>query len=96
MPAKGGPVPYGYYWWLYPERHLFEAWGGAGQRIAVISDLKIIIVMTANDSTDYPRSPLAAHIYDLVRASVKSSERLPPHASATSKLAQVLATLSAR
>ena len=27
MPTAGGPAEYGYYWWLYPERTLFEAWG---------------------------------------------------------------------
>jgi len=28
MPTAGGPAEYGYYWWLYPERTLFEALGG--------------------------------------------------------------------
>jgi CubicO group peptidase (beta-lactamase class C family) len=95
MPAKGGPVAYGYYWWLYPERHVAEAWGGAGQRIAVIRDLKVVVVMTADDPGDYPRSPFAARIYDLVRASVKSSGRLPPSPAAV-ELAHVLAGLTAR
>jgi CubicO group peptidase (beta-lactamase class C family) len=96
MPAKGGPVPYGYYWWLYPDRHVAEAWGGAGQRIAVIRDVKVTVVMTSDDRDDFPRSPLAARVYDLVRASVKSSEQLPPNAPAASQLAQVLADLTAR
>jgi CubicO group peptidase (beta-lactamase class C family) len=78
MPAKGGPVAYGYYWWLYPERQVAEAWGGAGQRIALIRDLNCVVVMTADDPADYPRSPLAQRIYDVVRESVKSSRALPP------------------
>jgi CubicO group peptidase (beta-lactamase class C family) len=93
MPAKGGPVAYGYYWWVYPERHLAEAWGGAGQRIALIRDLKSVVVMTADDSADYPRSPLAARIYDLVRESVKSSGRLRPNPPAAVELADVVARL---
>src|SRR5262249_21346638 len=58
MPTRGGPVAYGYYWWLYPERGVTEAWGGAGQRISVIRDLGIVVVTTANDPDDYPRSPI--------------------------------------
>jgi CubicO group peptidase (beta-lactamase class C family) len=96
MSTKGGPVAYGYYWWLYPERHVAEAWGGAGQRIALIRDLKIVVVMTGNDSADYPRSPLAGRIYDLVRESVKSSGGLPPNPAATAGLASVVADLTAR
>jgi len=96
MPAKGGPVAYGYYWWLYPERHVAEAWGGAGQRIGVIRDLNVVVVMTADDPGDYPRSPLAASIYDLIRASIKSSGRLPPNPAAASELAHVLTRLTAR
>jgi hypothetical protein len=96
MPTQGEPAAYGYYWWLYPERQVAEAWGGAGQRIALIRDLKTIVVMTANDQADYPRSPLAARIYDLVRQSVKSSAKLPPNAPAAADLAQAVAELTAR
>ncbi len=35
MPTSGGPADYGYYWWLYPDRGLFEAW--AGQASASVS-----------------------------------------------------------
>jgi CubicO group peptidase (beta-lactamase class C family) len=96
MQAKGGPVAYGYYWWLYPERHVSEAWGGAGQRIALISDLEVVVVMTANDPADYPRSPLAARIDDLVRESVKSSGPLRPNPEAAAELTHVVAELTAR
>jgi CubicO group peptidase (beta-lactamase class C family) len=96
MPTKGGPVAYGYYWWIYPERRVAEAWGGAGQRIALISDLNSVVVMTANDSTDYPRSPLAERIYDLLRESVKSSGRLRPSPRAAAELADVVTELVAQ
>jgi CubicO group peptidase (beta-lactamase class C family) len=96
MPAKGDPVAYGYYWWLYPERNVAEAWGGAGQRIAMIRDLKVAVVMTADDANDYPRSPLAGRLYDLIRASAKSTERLRPNPLAASELKRVIAELTAR
>jgi CubicO group peptidase (beta-lactamase class C family) len=95
MPAKGGPVAYGYYWWLYPERHVAEAWRGAGQRIALMRDLETVVVMTATDPGDYPRSPLAARIYDVVRESVKSSGKLRPNPPAVTELARVAAELTA-
>ena len=69
MPARGGPVDFGYYFWLYLERNLAEAWGGAGQRIAVLRDLGVVVVMTADMPDDIPRSPFAAQIYDALRAS---------------------------
>ena len=94
MPTKGGPADYGYYWWLYPERQVAEAWGGAGQRIGLIRDLKVVVVMTADDPGDYPRAPLAAHIYDLVRESVKSSGKLPANPGAASDLAHVVSGLT--
>ena len=96
MPAKGGAVDYGYYWWLYPERHVAEAWGGAGQRIGLIRDLNSVVVMTANDSADYPRAPLAGRIYALVRESVKSSGRLRANPAGAAELADVVAGLSGR
>jgi CubicO group peptidase (beta-lactamase class C family) len=96
MPAKGGAVDYGYYWWLYPERHVAEAWGGAGQRIGLIRDLNSVVVMTADDATDYPRAPLAERIYALVRKSVKSSGKLRPNPTGAAELANVVAGLSGR
>lgn len=96
MPAKGGPVAYAYYWWLYPERHVCEAWGGAGQRITLISDLGVVVVITANDPDDYPRSPLAARIDDLVREAVKSSGHLRPNPRAEAELTHVVTELTAR
>src|SRR5262249_20691935 len=64
MSTRGGPADYGYYWWLYPERDLFEAWGGAGQRIGLLRDLQVVVVVTADMPNDIPRSPFASHLYE--------------------------------
>ncbi len=96
MPTRGGPADYGYYWWLYPERNLFEAWGGAGQRIGVFCDLALVVVMTADMPNDFPRSPLAARVYDVVRGSVRSSSPLPVNPPAVSDLKRSIADLTAR
>src|SRR5262249_6952078 len=95
MPARGGPIDYGYYWWLYPERNLFEAWGGAGQRIAVLRDLGLVVVITADIPSDIPRSPSAARLYDSLRESVKSSSPLPSNPSGLSELKRSIAALTA-
>jgi CubicO group peptidase (beta-lactamase class C family) len=86
MPTRGGVADYGYYWWLYPERRMFEAWGGAGQRISVLRDVGVVVVMTADIPDDIPRSPLAARLVEDVRESVKSSGRLPGNPSAVADL----------
>jgi len=94
--TAGGPADYGYYWWLYPERKLFEAWGGAGQRISVFRDLGIVVVMTADIPQDIPRSPLAARVYDVVEQSVKSPRSLPENPSGVSDLNRAIAELIGR
>src|SRR5215510_140585 len=94
MPTAGGSADYGYYWWLYPERRLFEAWGGAGQRIGVFRDLGLVIVITADMPQDIPRSPFAARVYDVIRESVKSTHALPANASAVSDLKRSVAELT--
>ena len=66
MPTAGGAADYGYYWWLYPQRKLFEAWGGAGQRIGVFPELGVVVVMTGAIGDDVPRSPFVAKLYDYV------------------------------
>lgn len=70
MPTTGGPADYGYYWWVYPERGLYEAWGGAGQRIGVFPAHSLAVVMTADIGDDVPRSPFAAAIYRSICESV--------------------------
>lgn len=96
MPTRGGPAEYGYYWWLYPERNLFEAWGGAGQRIGLLRDLRVVVIMTADMPNDIPRSSFAARLYDEVRESVKSSRPLPVNPSAVSDLKRAIQERTAR
>jgi CubicO group peptidase (beta-lactamase class C family) len=96
MPTSGGPADYGLYWWLYPDRKLFEAWGGAGQRIGVFRDLGIVVVITADMPQDIPRSPLAGQVYDLVRQSVKSSDSLRANPSGVLDLERAVAELTGR
>jgi CubicO group peptidase (beta-lactamase class C family) len=96
MPTRGGAADYGYYWWLYPERRVFEAWGGSGQRISVLRDVGVVIVMTADIPDDTPRSPLAARLADGVRESVKSSMPLPDNPSAVADLWCSLSVAGAR
>ncbi len=95
MRTRGGPADYGYYWWLYPERTLSEAWGGAGQRIGLLHDAGLVVVMTADIASDIPRSPLAARLYDLFTAAVKSSGPMPADASALAELEGSIADLTA-
>jgi CubicO group peptidase (beta-lactamase class C family) len=94
MPTSGGLADYGYYWWLYPDRGLFEAWGGAGQRIGVLRDLGLVVVMTADLPNDIPRSPFAARLYEKFRQSVKSSHQLPANPSAFSDLQRSIRDLT--
>jgi CubicO group peptidase (beta-lactamase class C family) len=96
MPTRGGTADYGYYWWLYPERRIFEAWGGAGQRISVLRDVGVVVVMTADIPDDIPRSPFAARLTDGVRESVKSSGRLPDNPSAVADLQRSISVAVAR
>jgi CubicO group peptidase (beta-lactamase class C family) len=94
MPTSGGPADYGYYWWLYPDRGLFEAWGGAGQRIGVLRSIGVVVVMTADLPNDIPRSPFAARLYEKFRQSVKSSHQLPASPSAFSDLQRSIRDLT--
>jgi CubicO group peptidase (beta-lactamase class C family) len=96
MPTRGGPADYGYYWWLYPDRKYFEAWGGAGQRISVLPDVGLVVVMTAEFPDDIPRSIFAARVSDGVRASVKSSGPLPDNASAVADLKHSISEMIGR
>jgi len=96
MPTRGGPADYGYYWWLYPERNLFEAWGGAGQRIGLLRDLRVVVVTTADMPDDFPRAPLAAHLYDVIRESARASHPLPANPSAVSDLRCAIQQLTER
>jgi CubicO group peptidase (beta-lactamase class C family) len=96
MSTRGGPADYGYYWWVYPERGLFEAWGGAGQRIGLLGDLQVVVVMTADMPNDIPRSLFASHTYEVVRDSVKSSRALPANPSGMANLRRTIQELTQR
>jgi CubicO group peptidase (beta-lactamase class C family) len=96
MPAKGGAAGYGYYWWLYPERHIAEAWGGAGQRITLMRDLGIVVVMTADDPGDSPRSAAAERIEEAIRESVKASRELKANAAGAAELTRAAAATMGR
>lgn len=91
MPARGGPVEYGYYFWLYPERELVEAWGGAGQRIGLLRDVGVVVSMTADIATDIPRSQFAAWMYESIRRAVASPGRIRPHPSGVADLRRSIA-----
>jgi CubicO group peptidase (beta-lactamase class C family) len=41
-------VDYAYQWWVYPANNLYAAQGLYGQKIYVIPDLELVIVITAN------------------------------------------------
>jgi CubicO group peptidase (beta-lactamase class C family) len=94
MPAAGGPVDYGYYWWLYPEKGLVEAWGGAGQRISLFRNLGLVIVMTADIPDDRPRSVVAAKVFEVVQNSIKSPHPIAANPTATSDLKREVIDIS--
>ena len=70
MPTAGGPADYGYYWWLYPDAGLCEAWGGAGQRIAVLRNTRTVVVITADNPNDTPHSESISAFYADVEKAV--------------------------
>lgn len=72
MPTGGGSAGYGYYWWLYPDMGLCEAWGGAGQRIGVLGNTKTVVVVTADNPTDQPRSASISAFYADIEKSVQA------------------------
>lgn len=84
--TAGGFADYGYYWWIYPERGLYEAWGGQGQRIGVFPDLNIVTVMTSDIPDDTPISPFFSSMYDYIVESAKSSSALPENPEALAEL----------
>lgn len=84
--TAGGAADYGYFWWIYPERGLYEAWGGQGQRIGIFPDLNIVAVMTSDITEDKPRSPFFSGIYDFIIESAKSTNALPENPEALAEL----------
>lgn len=96
MPTAGGAANYGYYWWLYPEKGLVEAWGGAGQRISLFRNLGLVIVMTADIPDDRPRSVVAAKVFDVVQSAIKSPHPIATNPAAVSNLKTTIEEISGR
>jgi CubicO group peptidase (beta-lactamase class C family) len=71
---SGRRIDYGYYWWIYPDRAMYQAWGGQGQRIACIPHQQTVVVTTANIDDD---SPSSSHSNGLYNAILNGSERAP-------------------
>lgn len=86
MQITGGLVDYGYYWWIYPQLGLYEAWGGAGQRIAIFPELDIVTVMTSNIPDDAPVTPFSSEIYRQIIEAVKSPTALPENPAGLTEL----------
>jgi CubicO group peptidase (beta-lactamase class C family) len=91
-----GIADYGYFWWLYPKLGMFEAWGGAGQRIAVFRDLDLLVAMTANISDDTPVSSFSQEVYRRIVNAAKSPSSLPENRAAEAELQRADGAPSAR
>jgi CubicO group peptidase (beta-lactamase class C family) len=83
---SAGLADYGYYWWIYPQMGMVEAWGGAGQRIAIFPELGIVTVMTSDISDDAPVTSFSSEIYQYVVKAAKSAETLPETPEAAAEL----------
>ena len=88
---SAGQADYGYYWWLYPALGMSEAWGGAGQRIAVFENLDLVTVMTGDISDDAPVTSFSSEIYNRILRAVKDSSSLAENAPALAELRRLLA-----
>ena len=86
MPTSGGTAGYGYYWWLYPERGLYEAWGGACQRIGVLPAVGVVVVVTADIPDDTPRAHLTSTLYDYIQQSIATTDHRPSNPAALERL----------
>jgi CubicO group peptidase (beta-lactamase class C family) len=90
----GGFADYGYYWWIYPELGLYEAWGGAGQRIAIFPELGIVTAMTSDIPDDAPVTPFSSAIYHYIVEAAKSPVALPENPEASAELGRQIATVA--
>ncbi len=91
MPITDGYADYGYYWWVYPDLGMYEAWGGAGQRIAVFPELNIITVITSDNPEDAPVTSFSTEIYHSIRRAAKSQGALPENLAASAELDKLIA-----
>jgi CubicO group peptidase (beta-lactamase class C family) len=74
--TSAGLVDYGYYWWLHPKLGMSEAWGGAGQRIAIFRNLDMVTVMTADISDDAPVTSFSTEIYRQILRAARAQSAL--------------------
>ena len=88
--TSAGLVDYGYYWWLYPRLGMSEAWGGAGQRIAILRNLDMVTVMTADMSDDAPVTAFSSEIYKRILRSARAQSALPENVQSLDELAGLI------
>jgi CubicO group peptidase (beta-lactamase class C family) len=93
--TSAGLVDYGYYWWLYPQLGMSEAWGGAGQRIAIFRDLDLVTVMTGDISDDAPVTSFSTEIYRRIMKSAKANPTLPENLPSLDTLRGLIRTAAA-
>jgi len=86
IPSGGTVIDYGYFWWIHPHLGLFEAWGGAGQRIGIFPKLRIVTVMTSDLATDNPVTTFSSEIYRHIIEAAKSQTPLPDNPEALAEL----------
>jgi CubicO group peptidase (beta-lactamase class C family) len=91
---SAGVADYGYFWWLYPKLGMFEAWGGAGQRIGVFPDLDLVVAMTADIPDDTPVSSFSQEVYRRIIKAAKSSSSLAGDSTNTAHLQAQIALAS--
>jgi len=84
--TSAGFVDYGYYWWLYPQLGMSEAWGGAGQRIAIFRNLDMVTVMTADISDDAPVTAFRSEIYKRILRAARAQTALPENVRSLDEL----------
>jgi CubicO group peptidase (beta-lactamase class C family) len=89
-----GFAEYGYFWWIYPELDLYEAWGGAGQRIGIFPTLGIVTVMTSDIPDDTPVTSFSSQIYQYIVKAAKSPVALPDKTEASAELEKIIATVT--
>ena len=67
--AAGGPLQYGYQWWISPQGKWFAALGRFGQSIFVVPSLDLVVVFTAKiESNDAEAALLEKYIMPACKA----------------------------
>jgi CubicO group peptidase (beta-lactamase class C family) len=84
--TSAGLMDYGYYWWLYPQLGMSEAWGGAGQRIAIFRNLDMVTVMTADISDDAPVTAFSSELYKRILRAMRAQSTLPENVRSLEEL----------